>query len=190
MSSVNKVILVGNLGNDPDVRYMPNGEAVTKISVATSETWKDRQTGERREKTEWHRVTLFRRLGEVAGQYLRKGSKVYIEGRLQTNKWQASDGSDRYSTDVVADTMKMLDSRGAGAGAGQGQGGYAPMGGQQGAPQQQPAAMQPQGGGSQGQTQQRPPQQPAPQQNNPNNQGQASSAPSSNYDDFEDDIPF
>ena len=185
MAGVNKVILVGNLGNDPDVRYMPNGDAVTKISVATSDSWKDKQTGERREKTEWHRVTLFRGLGRVAGEYLRKGSKVYIEGKLQTSKWQAPDGSDRYSTDVIADNMQMLDSRGAG----QGQGGYAPMGGQQPAraaqqqaPQQQ-SAMQPQG---QEQPQQRAPQQPPPQAN----QGQASSAPSSNYDDFEDDIPF
>lgn len=178
MAGVNKVILVGNLGNDPDVRYMPNGEAVTKISVATSDSWKDKQTGERREKTEWHRVTLFRRLGEVAGQYLRKGSKVYIEGKLQTSKWQAPDGSDRYSTDVIADTMQMLDTRGAG----QGQGGYAPSGQQ--APQQQPAMQQP----PQGQPQQRAPQQ--PQQPPQGNQGQASAAPKSNYDDFEDDIPF
>ncbi len=113
---VNKVILVGNLGQDPDVRYMPNGNAVANISVATSETWKDKNTGDNQEKTEWHRVVLFRRLGEIAGEYLKKGSKVYIEGKLQTRKWQDQNGQDRYTTEVVADQMQMLDSRGAGMG--------------------------------------------------------------------------
>ncbi|HHL19797.1 MAG TPA: single-stranded DNA-binding protein [Thiothrix sp.] len=176
MAGVNKVILVGNLGNDPDVRYMPNGDAVTKISVATSDSWKDKQTGERREKTEWHRVTLFRGLGKIAGEYLRKGSKVYIEGKLQTSKWQAPDGSNRYSTDIIADNMQFLDARGAGQG--QSSGGYAPMGGnapqQQAPPQQQQPARQQQ---PQGQ----------PQQGNP---GQTAPSPQSNYNDFEDDIPF
>jgi len=109
---VNKVILVGNLGQDPEVRYMPNGNAVANISVATSETWKDKNTGDNQEKTEWHRVVLFRRLGEIAGEYLKKGSKVYIEGKLQTRKWQDQSGNDRYTTEIVADQMQMLDSRG------------------------------------------------------------------------------
>ena len=111
---VNKVILVGNLGQDPEVRYMPNGNAVANISVATSETWKDKNTGDNQERTEWHRVVLFRRLAEIAGEYLKKGSKVYIEGKLQTRKWQDQSGQDRYTTEVVADQMQMLDSRGAG----------------------------------------------------------------------------
>ena len=109
---VNKVILVGNLGQDPDVKYMPNGDAVVNVTLATSETWKDKATGEKREKAEWHRVVMFRRLGEIAGEYLRKGSKVYIEGKLQTRKWQGQDGTDRYTTEVVANEMQMLDSRG------------------------------------------------------------------------------
>ena len=111
---INKVILIGNLGQDPEVRYMPNGGAVTNISVATSETWKDKNTGEQQERTEWHRVVMFRRLAEIAGEYLKKGSKVYIEGRLQTRKWQDQQGNDRYTTEIVADQMQMLDSRSAG----------------------------------------------------------------------------
>ncbi|MCP3672924.1 MAG: single-stranded DNA-binding protein [Gammaproteobacteria bacterium] len=110
---VNKTILVGNLGQDPDVKYMPNGDAVVNITIATSDTWKDKATGEKREKTEWHRVVMFRRLGEIAGEYLRKGSKVYIEGKLQTRKWQGQDGTDRYTTEIVANEMQMLDSRGS-----------------------------------------------------------------------------
>jgi single-strand DNA-binding protein len=109
---VNKVILVGNLGQDPDVKYMPNGDAVVNVTLATSETWKDKATGEQREKAEWHRIVMFRRLGEIAGEYLRKGSKVYIEGKLQTRKWQGQDGTDRYTTEIVANEMQMLDSRG------------------------------------------------------------------------------
>ncbi|WIM05377.1 MAG: single-stranded DNA-binding protein [Candidatus Nitricoxidivorans perseverans] len=111
MASVNKVILVGNLGKDPEVRYMPNGEAVTNITVATSETWKDKNTSEQKETTEWHRVVFFRRLAEIAGQYLKKGSQVYIEGKLQTRKWQDKDGQDRYTTEIVANEMKMLGKR-------------------------------------------------------------------------------
>ncbi len=111
---VNKVILVGNLGQDPEVRYMPNGNAVTNISVATSESWKDKSTGADQERTEWHRVVMFRRLAEIAAEYLRKGSKVYIEGKLQTRKWQDQNGQDRYTTEIVADQMQMLDSRGGG----------------------------------------------------------------------------
>jgi len=111
---VNKVILIGNLGQDPEVRYMPNGNAVANVTLATSETWKDKQSGEPQEKTEWHRVVFFRRLAEIVGEYLKKGSKVYIEGRLQTRKWE-KDGQDQYTTEIVADQMQMLDSRGEGA---------------------------------------------------------------------------
>ena len=108
---INKVIIVGNLGNEPEVRYANNGNAIATISIATSESWKDKTTGEQQEKTEWHRVVMFNRLGEVAGQYLRKGSKVYIEGKLQTRKWQDNSGQDRYTTEIVANEMQMLDSR-------------------------------------------------------------------------------
>jgi len=112
---INKVILIGNLGADPEVRYMPSGGAVANLRLATSESWKDKQTGEQQERTEWHRVVLYGRLGEVAGEYLKKGSKVYIEGRLQTRKWQGQDGQDRYSTEIVASDMQMLDGRGGGS---------------------------------------------------------------------------
>lgn len=115
---VNKVILIGNLGRDPEVRYMPNGGAVANLALATSESWKDKNTGEQQEKTEWHRVVLFRRLAEIAGEYLKKGSKVYIEGKLQTKKWQDNQGQDRYTTEIVANELQMLDSRGAGASGG------------------------------------------------------------------------
>ena len=111
---INKVILVGNLGRDPEVRYTPSGAAVANIAVATSESWKDKQTGEQQERTEWHRVVMFNRLGEIAGEYLKKGSKVYIEGKLQTRKWQDNSGQDRYTTEIVANEMQMLDSRGGG----------------------------------------------------------------------------
>ena len=129
---VNKVILIGNLGQDPEVRYMPNGGAVCNITVATSESWKDKNTGENQEKTEWHRVVMFRRLAEIAGEYLKKGSKVYLEGRLQTRKWQDQQGQDRYTTEIIADQMQMLDSRGGSAEFGGGGGGSrqsAPSGG-------------------------------------------------------------
>ena len=109
---INKVILVGNLGNDPEVRYTPTGSAVANLTIATSETWKDKNTGQKTEKTEWHRVVMFNRLGEIAGEYLKKGSKVYIEGKLQTRKWQDQNGQDRYTTEIVANEMQMLDSRG------------------------------------------------------------------------------
>lgn len=111
---VNKVILIGNLGQDPETKYMPSGAAVTNISVATSETWKDKNTGQQQERTEWHKVSAFGRLAEIMGEYLRKGSKVYIEGSLRTRKWQGQDGQDRYTTEIVASEMQMLDSRGAG----------------------------------------------------------------------------
>ena len=113
---VNKVILIGNIGQDPETRYTPAGSAITNVSVATSETWKDKQTGQAQERTEWHRVVFFNRLAEIAGEYLRKGSKVYIEGSLRTRKWQDQQGQDRYTTEVVANEMQMLDARG-GAGA-------------------------------------------------------------------------
>lgn len=116
---INKVILVGNLGADPDTRYMPSGKAVTNIRVATSESWKDRQTGDQQERTEWHTVVLFDKLGEIAAEYLRKGSQVYIEGSLRTRKWQDKEGKDRYSTEIVAREMQMLGGRGGGAGGGE-----------------------------------------------------------------------
>lgn len=109
---VNKVILIGNLGADPESRMMPSGGQVTNINVATSETWKDKQTGQPQERTEWHRVVFFNRLAEIAGEYLKKGSKVYIEGTLRTRKWQGQDGQDRYTTEIIANEMQMLDSRG------------------------------------------------------------------------------
>ncbi len=118
MASVNKVILIGNLGRDPETRYMPDGGAITNISVATTEMWKDKN-GEKQEKTEWHRVAFFGKLAEIAGEYLKKGSQVYVEGRLQTRKWQDKDGQDKYSTEIVANAMQMLGSR-------QGMGGAAP----------------------------------------------------------------
>ncbi|HHF2920649.1 single-stranded DNA-binding protein [Vibrio diabolicus] len=174
---INKVILVGNLGNDPEIRYMPNGGAVANITIATSDSWRDKATGEQREKTEWHRVVLFGKLAEVAGEYLRKGSQVYIEGQLQTRKWQDQSGQDRYSTEVVVQgfngVMQML--------GGRGQGGGAPMGGQQqqggwGQPQQ-PAQQQYNAPQQQQQQQQQAPQQPQQQYNEPPM-------------DFDDDIPF
>ncbi|QLB43037.1 single-stranded DNA-binding protein [Mannheimia pernigra] len=111
MAGINKVIIVGNLGNDPEMRTMPNGEAVANISVATSESWTDKNTGERREVTEWHRIVFYRRQAEVCGQYLRKGSQVYVEGRLKTRKWQDQNGQDRYTTEIQGDVLQMLGSR-------------------------------------------------------------------------------
>jgi len=114
---INKVILIGNLGKDPETRYMPSGGAVTNVTLATSDTWKDKNTGEPQERTEWHRVVFFNRLGEIAGEYLKKGSKVYVEGSLRTRKWQGQDGQDRYTTEIVANEMQMLDSKGGGSAA-------------------------------------------------------------------------
>jgi len=134
MASVNKVILVGNLGRDPETRYLPSGEAVTNISVATTDTWKDKASGEKKEATEWHRVSFFGRLAEIAGEYLKKGSQVYVEGRLRTRKYQDKEtGKDRYSTEIVADRMQMLGSR-AGAGEPRGE-----PGGEAGAKSDAPA---------------------------------------------------
>ena len=137
---VNKVILVGNLGNDPETKYMPSGDAVTNLSVATSESWKDKKTGEQKDRTEWHRVAMFGRLAEIAAEYLRKGSQVYIEGKIRTRKWQDQQGNDRYSTEVIANEMQMLGGR---------SGGGAPaMGGGSGGPPPGPPAQD--GGGSGG----------------------------------------
>ncbi|PXF32651.1 single-stranded DNA-binding protein [Pokkaliibacter plantistimulans] len=162
---VNKVTLIGNLGADPEVRYMPNGNAVANITLATSESWKDKQTGQVQERTEWHRVVFFARLAEVVGQYARKGSKLYVEGKLQTRKWQDQSGQDRYTTEIVVDmrgSMQLLDNR-PDNGQGAGQGVSAPNGRQGGAPQQ-------------------PYQQPTP---TPDYSGYPQ-----NFDDFDDDIPF
>lgn len=111
MAGINKVIIVGHLGNDPEMRSMPNGEAVANISVATSEAWTDKNTGERREVTEWHRIVFYRKLAEICGQYLKKGAQVYIEGRLRTRKWQDQNGKDRYTTEIQGDVMQMLGTR-------------------------------------------------------------------------------
>jgi len=111
---INKVILIGNLGKDPETRYMPSGGAVTNITLATSESWKDKNSGEQQERTEWHRVVFFNRLAEIVAEYVKKGSKVYVEGSLRTRKWQGQDGQDRYTTEIVASEMQMLDSRGGG----------------------------------------------------------------------------
>ena len=120
---INKVIIVGNLGGDPETRYMPSGSAVTNLTVATNESWKDKQTGEQKDRTEWHKVAMFNRLAEIAAEYLRKGSQVYIEGKLRTRKWQDKSGQDRWTTEIIADEMQMLGGRG-GTGGG---GGSAPM---------------------------------------------------------------
>lgn len=158
---VNKVIIIGNLGQDPEVKYMPNGNAVANVTVATSESWKDKNTGEQVDKTEWHRVVFFRRLAEIVGEYLKKGSKVYIEGKLQTRKWQDKNGADHWTTEIMANEMQMLDSRGGGSSDfNQAQGNDQGMGG--------------------GQQQQQPASQSAP--------SQAAPAPMNN--DFDDDIPF
>ncbi|MGP4843659.1 single-stranded DNA-binding protein [Marinobacter sp. 1Y8] len=189
---VNKVILIGNLGNDPETRYTPNGNAVTNLNLATDESYKDRQTGQLVPKTEWHRIVMFGKIAEIAGQYLRKGSKAYIEGKLQTRKWQGQDGQDRYTTEVVVDIngqMQMLDSRGAGDNSGMSQQNAPQQNApQQNASQQRPAQQQQpapqQGGGSGGYSQQPPP---APAQNNQGQQGGGMPEP---VDDFDDDIPF
>ncbi|KJY82036.1 single-stranded DNA-binding protein [Vibrio galatheae] len=173
---VNKVILVGNLGSDPEVRYMPNGSAVANITIATSESWRDKATGEQREKTEWHRVALFGKLAEVAGEYLRKGSQVYVEGQLQTRKWQDQSGQERYTTEVVVQgyngVMQMLGGRAQGGAPAQGgMGQQQPQQGGWGQPQQPAMQHQP---AKQPQSQ---PQQAQPQYNEPPM-------------DFDDDIPF
>ncbi|WP_288842033.1 single-stranded DNA-binding protein [uncultured Deefgea sp.] len=171
MASLNKVLLIGNLGKDPETRFMPNGNAVCNFSIATTESWKDKQTGQKQEKTEWHNISMYGRLAEIAGQYLKKGSSVYIEGRLQTRKWQDKQtGADRYTTEIIADEMKMLGGRGdTGGNAG---GGYNQQGGGDDFNQEYSAPVQQQ--------------QQAPRQAPP----QAAAKPARNFDDFEDDIPF
>ncbi|MCF6288530.1 MAG: single-stranded DNA-binding protein [Proteobacteria bacterium] len=169
---INKVIIVGNLGQDPEVRYTTSGSAVTNISVATSEQWKDKNTGEDITRTEWHRIVFFGRLAEIAGEYLKRGSQVYIEGRLQTNKWQDQNNQDRYTTEIVANEMQMLGARSGGQGqfAGGSQAPAAPRANNNPPPQNQA------GGQSQGQ---QPPQ-----------QSQAATQNKPTFDDFDDDIPF
>ena len=187
---INKVILIGNVGQDPEVKYMPSGGAVTNISVATSESWKDKNTGQQQERTEWHRVVFFNRLGEIAGEYLRKGSKVYIEGSLRTRKWQAQDGSDRYTTEIVANEMQMLDGRGDNAGGmGAGMGAAAAMGNFDQSPQYNSAPAQGgynpnQGGYNQGG------QAPANRGFNQQPQAPQQNTPPAGFDSFDDDIPF
>ena len=165
--SLNKVMLIGNLGRDPEVRYMPNGEAVANFSIATSESWNDRQSGQRVERTEWHNITMYRRLAEIAGQYLKKGSQVYIEGRIQSRKYTGKDGIERTAYDIIANEMKMVGPREGGGAAPYDDGGY-----QQAAPQQnhyQPEA-------------------PAAAPAAPRRQAPA--APAAAVDDIDDDIPF
>ena len=142
MASVNKVIVVGNLGADPETRYLPSGEAVTNIRVATTDRWKDKASGEMKEATEWHRIAFFGRLAEVAGEYLKKGSQVYVEGSLRTRKWQDKEGHDRYSTEIRADVMQMLGSR---AGAGEPRGAPTPGGAGEPAAEPKAAAKKPAG---------------------------------------------
>lgn len=134
---INKVILVGNLGKDPEVRYMPNGGAVANVTLATSDSWKDKQTGEQKERTEWHNVVFYQRLAEIVGEYLKKGSQIYVEGSLRTRKWQDKNGNDRYTTEIIASEMQMLGGRGGGGGSaayegGGGRGQAAPAGGDEG----------------------------------------------------------
>jgi single-strand DNA-binding protein len=166
MASVNKVILVGNLGRDPEVRYMPNGEAVCNFSIATTDSWKDK-AGAKQERTEWHNIVMYRKLAEIAGEYLKKGRPVYVEGRLQTRKWQTKEGQDRYTTEIIADQMQMLGGREGGS-----------------------ANASYDGGGmdqSSGMDDSSYSQAPAKQTNAP---AKAAPAAGNNFDDFEDDIPF
>ena len=190
---VNKVILVGNIGQDPEVRYMPNGNAVANLSLATSESWKD-QGGQLQERTEWHRLTMYRRLAEIAGEYLRKGSQIYVEGKLQTRKWQDQSGQDKYTTEIIVDQMQMLGSKGGGQNE---SGGYSNQAQQR--PQQAPQNQAPQNQAPQNQDPQqsynqqpqyanKPPQSaPNKQQDNKPNQPQPMAEPDF---DFDDDIPF
>ena len=184
---LNKVTLIGNLGADPEVRYMPAGGAVTNVTIATSRRWKDKTTGERRDSTEWHRVVFFNRLAEIAGEYLRKGSQVYIEGRIQTRKWQGQDGQDRYTTEIIAQEMNMLGSRSGGTAnfnADQGQSNQGQNNQNQG--QQSPSANTNTYQQKPSTPQQATPQQATPEQATP----QDSSPPPASYEDFDDDIPF
>lgn len=179
---INKVILIGNLGKDPDTRYLPSGSAVTNLALATDESYKDKQSGEMISRTEWHRVSMFGRLAEIASQYLKKGSKVYIEGRLQTRKWQDQSGQDRYSTDIVANEMQMLDSKGSGDSGGQSSGWG----------DSSPEYSGPQGGSDNSQGGSRSGGYAAAGQQKPS-QSKPQPAPAGgpdHSDDFDDDIPF
>jgi single-strand DNA-binding protein len=167
---INKVILVGNVGQDPETRYMPNGGAVTNITLATSETWKDKNTGENQERTEWHRITFYQRLAEIVAEYVKKGSKLYVEGSLRTRSWE-QDGVKRYATEIIASEMQMLDSRGAGGSSNGGGGGEG--GGWQGSRGSSSGGGQGQGGGSGG--------------GGGGSRGQQKPVPE---DSFDDDIPF
>ncbi len=172
MASVNKVILVGNLGRDPETRYMPEGGAVTNFSIATTEQWKDK-SGEKQEKTEWHRITTYQRLAEIAGEYLKKGSQVYIEGRLQTRKWNDKDGVEKYTTEIIADRMQMLGSRqgmGGDGGSAGGGGEYGNSGGNGGSARVSGGGSAPPSGGA--------------------SKPAANKGGAAKFDDFEDDIPF
>ena len=172
MASVNKVILVGNLGRDPEVRYSAEGSAICNISIATTSQWKDRNSGERREETEWHRVVFYNRLAEIAGEYLKKGRSVYVEGRLRTRKWTGQDNQERYTTEIIAEQMQMLGGRDGGdMGGGGGMGGGSDYGSSAPAPQRAPRQA----------PQQQQPQQQAPRNNPPM---------SDNLADMDDDIPF
>ncbi len=193
MASVNKVILVGNLGRDPEVRYMPNGDAVANYSIATTETWKDKN-GMRQEKTEWHNIVMYRRLAEIAGEYLKKGSSVYIEGRLQTRKWQDKQGNDRYTTEIVADQMQMLGGRNSGGGGGGyeggshdggGYGGSSSGGGNMGGGSGNRGGNYgaPQGGYDDNQP-------PRMRDDTPPPPRRQEAKPAANFDDMDDDIPF
>ena len=176
MASVNKVILVGNLGKDPEVRYMPNGDAVANFSIATTDTWKDK-SGMRQERTEWHNISMYRRLAEIAGEYLKKGSSVYVEGRLQTRKWQDKNGQDRYTTEIICDQMQML----GGKNGGTSNYDSTPSGGQQGNQGnygRQTAPQQDDGGYTRDDSPPPPPVRRAPQQAAPR------------VEDMDDDIPF
>ena len=173
MASVNKVIIVGNLGRDPEVRYMPSGDAIANIAVATSFKSKDRNTGEQKELTEWHRISFFGRLAEIVAQYLKKGSSVYVEGRLQTRKYTDKDGIERYATDIIAENMQMLGGR-------QGMGGGDSYGGDDSY-----------GGGGGGGSYDAPPSRPAPQrQAPPAPAARPQPKPAANFSDMDDDIPF
>ena len=173
MASVNKVILVGNLGRDPEIRYAPSGDAICNVSIATTDTWKDKQTGEKKESTEWHRVVFFGKLAEIVGQYLKKGRAIYVEGRLQTRKWQDQNGQDRYTTEIRASEMQMLGGRESGGGSG----GDAPM--DEGGYDQRPSSNN------------RPaPQQQRPQQGGGGNKPAPAGGSGGGFGDFDDDIPF
>ena len=183
MKGINKVILIGNLGQDPEIRYTSGGMAIATLSLATSESWRDKQTGEQKERTEWHRCVLYRRLAEIAGEYLKKGAKVYLEGKLQTREWQDQQGQKRYTTEIVANEMQMLDSRNAGTGGNMAAPAQQPQQGNWGRPSAPAAA--PQGGANPGYGQPAAPQggyAPAP----------AAQQPTYNEPpmDFDDDIPF